>query len=94
MYRDTKKLILKKSRSLIKNLNSAEVENLRQAGETALFLQSDARYTPGIPANSVHLTVTSPPFLDVVQYSKDNWLRCWFNNINTEEIERKITMAV
>ena len=92
-YRDTKKLILKKTRSLIKNLNSAEVENLRQAGETALFLQSDARYTPGIPANSVHLTVTSPPFLDVVQYSKDNWLRCWFNNINTEEIERKITMA-
>jgi hypothetical protein len=92
-YRDTKKLILKKTHSLIKNLKPAEVENLRQAGETALFLQNDARFTPGIPANSVHLTVTSPPFLDVVQYSKDNWLRCWFNNINTEEIERKITMA-
>lgn len=92
-YRDTKKLILKKSRSLIKNLNSAEVENLRKAGETALFLQNDARFTYEIPANSVHLTVTSPPFLDIVQYSKDNWLRCWFNNINTEEIERKITMA-
>ena len=61
-YRDTKKLILKKSRSLIKNLNSAEVENLRKAGGTALFLQNDARFTYEIPANSVHLTVTSPPF--------------------------------
>ena len=69
------------------------MENLRKAGETALFLQNDARFTYEIPANSVHLTVTSPPFLDIVQYSKDNWLRCWFNNINTEEIERKITMA-
>ncbi len=92
-YRDTKKLILKKSRALIKNLSAAGVENLRKTGETALFLQNDARFTSGIPANAVHLTVTSPPFLDVVQYSKDNWLRCWFNNINTEEIERKITMA-
>ena len=31
--------------------------------------------------------------MDIVHIPKDNWLRCWFNNINTEEIERKITMA-
>ena len=26
--------------------------------------------------------VTSPPFLNVVQYADDNWLRCWFNGID------------
>ena len=31
-----------------------------------------------MPAESVHLVVTSPPFLDVVDYAADNWLRCWF----------------
>jgi len=93
VYRDTKKIILKKSHSLLKNLNSSEKEALHKAWETALFLQKDARDTSELPENSVQLTVTSPPFLDVVQYSKDNWLRCWFNDIKTEEIEEKITMA-
>lgn len=39
------------------------------------------------------MTVTSPPFLDVVQYAEDNWLRCWFNSIDVEEVEKKITMS-
>ncbi|MDO9534326.1 MAG: DNA methyltransferase [Bacillota bacterium] len=93
VYRDTKKIILKKSHSLLKNLNSSEKEALHKASETAVFLQKDARDTSEVPDNSVQLTVTSPPFLDVVQYSMDNWLRCWFNKIDTTEIEKKITMA-
>lgn len=56
-------------------------------------MQNDARSVPEILSESVKLTVTSPPFLDIVQYSKDNWLRCWFNNIDSKEIERKITMS-
>ena len=28
------------------------------------------------------LVVTSPPFLDVVNYAGDNWLRCWFCGID------------
>jgi methylase of polypeptide subunit release factors len=30
----------------------------------------------------VDLIVTSPPFLDVVDYEGDNWLRCWFAGID------------
>ena len=30
------------------------------------------------------LTVTSPPFLDVVDYTGDNWLRCWFSGLDAE----------
>jgi hypothetical protein len=37
------------------------------------------------------LTVTSPPFLDVVNYANDNWLRCWFNNIDSNKVAKKIT---
>lgn len=92
-YRDTKKIIIKKTKELIKDVNEKEKRNLLTAGQTALFLQNDARTVPEIQSESVQLTVTSPPFLDIVQYSKDNWLRCWFNNINSKEIERKITMS-
>jgi hypothetical protein len=41
----------------------------------------------------VALVVTSPPFLDVVQYAHDNWLRCWFNGLDAEAIGRRITMS-
>jgi len=92
-YRNTKEIILRKSKSLIRNLTEKQRENLKIAGETALFLQKDARETPEIASESVQLTITSPPFLDVVQYSKDNWLRCWFNAIDLEEVAAKITMA-
>jgi hypothetical protein len=90
-YRSTRDIILKKTRNLIKDLTRKEMENLCEAGENILFLTGDARETPAIADNSVCLTVTSPPFLNIVQYSADNWLRCWFNGINEEEIGSQIT---
>jgi hypothetical protein len=92
-YRDTKKLILRKSDSLVRNLTNSERLNLEMAGKAGVFLTRDASDTPEIPSGTVQLTVTSPPFLDVVQYSKDNWLRCWFNSLNVESISRLITMS-
>ncbi len=32
------------------------------------------------------LVVTSPPFLDIVQYASDNWLRCWFAGIDVNTV--------
>lgn len=92
-YRNVKELILRKSKSLMRNVSAKDKENLARAGAKGLFLTKDARETKEIPDNTVKLVVTSPPFLDVVQYSKDNWLRCWFNAIDTEEIEKKITVT-
>ena len=91
-YRDVKKLILKKTKSLYRNLHESDKKNLRKAGVTATFLQKDSRHTDEIPDEIVNITVTSPPFLNVVAYDKDNWLRCWFNSINIEEMRMKITM--
>ena len=44
----------------------------------AVLLTGPAERTPGLADGSVDLIVTSPPFLDVVDYAGDNWLRCWF----------------
>lgn len=92
-YRDTKELILNKTKSLTKDLNTLLIKSLREAGEKSVFLNEDARYTKRIKKNAVQLTVTSPPFLDIVQYDEDNWLRCWFNSIAPSEIDGKITMS-
>jgi DNA modification methylase len=91
-YRDVKALILKKTKSLYRNLNEREKSLLRESCKTALFLQKDSRNTEEILDEFVNLTVTSPPFLNVVAYDKDNWLRCWFNSIDTGEMAKKITM--
>lgn len=47
-----------------------------------LFLTTDSRSTREIPDGAVALTVTSPPFLDIVNYEADNWMRCWFLGID------------
>jgi len=92
-YRDTHRIILNKTKSLLRSLSPAEKTNLKQAGKKARLLTGDARATPEIPDNSVQLTVTSPPFLDIVQYREDNWLRCWFNGYDEKTTGDQITMA-
>ncbi len=81
VYRDVRALILRKTKQLLKGLSETERSNLRMAAKKALFLTDDAACTPAIKDASVRLTVTSPPFLDVVSYASDNWLRAWFNDV-------------
>jgi hypothetical protein len=45
-------------------------------------------------AESVDLVVTSPPFLDVVNYAGDNWLRCWFCGIDAAAVPIAILKKV
>lgn len=92
-YRNTKKIILEKTKRLLRNLINLQIENLKSAGLKAKFVSKNAIHTPEIESNTVNLTITSPPFLDVVQYSKDNWLRCWFNDIDEKEVEKNITVT-
>jgi hypothetical protein len=92
-YRDVRALILRKSMQLQSDLNAAARWRLQQAAAQAQFHQGSAAQTADMAADSVQLTVTSPPFLNVVQYAKDNWLRCWFNNLDAEAIGQGITMA-
>jgi len=92
-YRNTKEIILKKTKSLMSKVTSDDRIRLANAARSALFLNCDARSTYAVGDETVQLTVTSPPFLDIVQYSEDNWLRCWFNSIDLDRISRQITIA-
>ena len=84
-YRDVKSIILKKTKALLKEIPCP------WPGIGGEFLNQDAANTYLIPNNHVHLIVTSPPFLDQVQYQHDNWLRCWFNHIDTERVAQNLT---
>ncbi|MBI2571444.1 MAG: site-specific DNA-methyltransferase [Candidatus Schekmanbacteria bacterium] len=79
-------IILKKSKSLVKDLCPSDTENLRKTSRHATLLTRDSRRTPEIESQSVSLVVTSPPFLDIVDYATDNWLRCWFIGIDATSV--------
>ncbi|NTV73471.1 MAG: site-specific DNA-methyltransferase [Holophaga sp.] len=89
-YRDTRALVLRKTRQLVAGLTGEEHRRLRASDPRLLTGPAAA---PGLEAGSVRLTVTSPPFLDVVQYQADNWLRCWFCGLDAAEVGRGITMS-
>jgi len=88
--RDTVKIILKKSKQLLGDVTSAVRDTLAGVAEKSLLVTSLSHATPQIPSGSVSLVVTSPPFLDVVQYDADNWLRCWFLGLDARSVQ--ITM--
>jgi len=90
-YRDTHALILKKTKQLLSGLEAGQRQNLALAAQDARFLTADARETGTLMDGCIALTVTSPPFLDVVDYSGDNWLRCWFAGLDAEAIGRGIS---
>ncbi len=92
-YRDVRELILRKSKQLQGKLTPDCRQRLRTAAETATYMEDSAANTLGIPTECVKLTVTSPPFLDVVQYARDNWLRCWFNSLDAADIASRLTMS-
>jgi len=85
--RDVAKLILKKSEQLLGDVSPDVRATLARVAQRARLLISAADATRELPANSVSLVVTSPPFLDVVQYADDNWLRCWFLGIDPKSVK-------
>jgi DNA modification methylase len=80
-------LIIRKTESLLESVSEFDRLRLRKAASDAVLLTRSADHTPEIKSNSVDLIVTSPPFLDVVDYATDNWLRCWFNGIDESKID-------
>lgn len=84
--RDVRALILKRTKSLLSACDQETLVALARARETALFTTGPASSTPEIASGSVDLVVTSPPFLDVVDYAADNWLRCWFCGIDPKAV--------
>jgi hypothetical protein len=85
--RDIREIILKKSRKLLSDCDAATRHTLQAVASQALLLTGPADQTASIPSDSVKLVVTSPPFLDIVDYASDNWLRCWFAGIDPSNVK-------
>ena len=82
-YREIKSRIIKKSKSLLKDWKVLESSDVDLSG---ILTTEDSRFASGIEDSSAQLVVTSPPFLDVVNYQSDNWMRCWFIGIDSSNI--------
>ena len=77
--RNVQELIIKKSKSLLSHGGIV--------AKKYKLLSKDSSSTKNIKDHEVSLTVTSPPFLDIVNYESDNWLRCWFLNIDPNTVK-------
>lgn len=86
-FRDVPARIFSKTKNLLSDLTDATRQTLRQVQDRAKILTSPSDNVPGIADESVHLVVTSPPFLDVVDYAADNWLRSWFINLDPQSVK-------
>jgi hypothetical protein len=84
--RDVRRLILRKSRALMADCSSGVRRTLEGVARASQLFTAPAASTPELAAGSVDLVVTSPPFLDVVNYAGDNWLRCWFCGIDPASV--------
>jgi len=74
--RDVASLILKKTKQLLSDM--ARPSHNREP----ILLTQSCDTTPQIANDSIDLIVTSPPFLDTVDYAQDNWLRAWFCGVD------------
>ncbi len=92
--RDVRELILRKTRTLLADCDGAVREALEQVSGSARLLTGQADSTPEIQTGSVDLVVTSPPFLNVVNYSADNWLRCWFCDIDPDSVNLTVPVSI
>jgi DNA methylase len=84
--RDIRALIAAKTQSLLSDCDSAARASLLRSAQRANLMTGASHHTPQLASGSVSLVVTSPPFLDVVNYAADNWLRCWFCGIDVESV--------
>lgn len=64
-----------------------------EVAEKNRIQSADARNIHWAPDNSVDLVVTSPPFLDKVDYITDNWLENWFVGSDTEQFADNVMMS-
>jgi hypothetical protein len=92
--RSVPRLILAKSRALLADYDVQNKAVLNGVLAGSRLLTGPASSTPDIPSETIDLIVTSPPFLDVVDYAGDNWLRCWFGGVDPHEIPLTILRKI
>ena len=80
-YRDVADLIRRKTRSLLR-----DVSHQAPIGRNRGFFGQPVGTPFVYDGPPVSLAVTSPPFMNIVNYRADNWMRCWFAGIDPDEV--------
>lgn len=75
-YRDVVASIIKKAEAVL-------TDKVKEQKDSQLFLKDIRTVTA---KDKVDLVVTSPPFLNVINYIDDNWLRFWFLGYDREKL--------
>ncbi len=89
-YREIKSRILKKAKTTLK---SGNIKELRHWARYHKLTTGDSRDLKEWESESVHLVVTSPPFLNQVDYVQDTWIETWFCDIPRTSVEGKIVQT-
>lgn len=89
--REVRSVILKKSTKLLSHVNDTVRRVLAEAACRSKVLIGPADNLSAVPSGSVSLAITSPPFLNVVNYAADNWLRCWFVGVDSASLDLTVT---
>jgi hypothetical protein len=84
--RHVAQIIARKSRQLLADCDAAARRALSAVCRKARLLTQPAASVPELTSGCASLVVTSPPFLDVVDYAGDNWLRCWFIGVDPASV--------
>ena len=85
--RDVKSRIVKKAKAILKD---GKVDVISSRAAKNIVTTGDSRNLAGWPDESADLVVTSPPFLNQVDYVQDTWIERWFCGIRPEEVEGRI----
>ncbi len=89
-YRDIASRIIKKAKTALKD---GQLEEIAQHGKNTVITTGDSRKLKGWADNSVDLIVTSPPFLNTVDYVQDTWLETWFCGIDSQKLEKAVVQT-
>jgi hypothetical protein len=89
-YRAVAPRIIRKAAQALRDSFTAEFFSMGRHSRAEI---SDATKLSWIPSGSVDLVVTSPPFLDKVDYVMDNWLECWFCGVPLDGFSRGVVMS-
>ena len=84
-FRDIVPRIIKKAKEVMS-------DSIIEQSKSRLW-RADSRNMPFINANSIDLIITSPPFLNVVNYIDDNWLRFWFLGFDRHKLRKKLVQT-
>lgn len=83
-FRDVKPRILLKAKTILRDpIPEQPLSKIYPADSRKLKIET----------GSIDLIVTSPPFLNIINYIDDNWLRFWFLDVDREELRKKIVQT-